>query len=129
MRYIIILLVFISVSSHADLAAFECRVESSYIATNQGVLADQPHYKHLLGGQFRVDKNTGELTGVFKTDGIKTQPSIIDYGSSQQAFKVLIPYYPETTVDFLLINSYVSHRQKPFTFLTLGAIFTGLCID
>jgi hypothetical protein len=75
-----------------------------------------------------VDKNTGAIVGAFTTDNIKKQPAIIDYGSKNQAFKVIITHYPETTVDLLLIKVYLSSSQKPFTFITLGSVFTGLCL-
>ena len=75
-----------------------------------------------------MDNNTGAIVGAFTTDNIKKQPAIIDHGSKSQDFKVIIAHYPKTTVALLLIEVYSSSSQKPFTFITSGSVFTGLCL-
>ncbi len=129
MRFLYLFLIIVSIKSYAGFDEFQCTVKHSVLVDQQGRLIDQQRHQTLIDRVFRVNKNTGAITGAFVTDGVKTQPSIIDYGSEGQPFKVLIPYYPETTVDFLLIHSYVDNPKKPFTFLTLDSIFTGLCSD
>ena len=128
MPYLFVLLMLASINAYSEYDTYSCVIKQSQFVSNQGMLADQPRHKNLVGEGFSVDKNTGVIVGALTTDNLGAQPSIIDYGSKDQAFKVIIPYYPETTVDLLLIEEYSSNNQKPFTFITLGSIFTGLCM-
>lgn len=128
MPYLFVLLMLASLNAYSEFDVYHCVIKQSQFVSNQGVLTDQLQYKNLVGKGFSVDKNTGAIVGALTTDNLHAQPSIIDYGSKDQPFKVIIPYYPETTVDLLLIEAYSSNHQKPFTFITLGSIFTGLCL-
>jgi hypothetical protein len=119
---------FTSINANSAFDVFICVIKQTQFVSEKGMLVDQPKYETLIDKEFNVDKNTGAINGVFTTDNIKEQPSIVDYGSKTQAFKVIIPHYPETTVDLLLIEEYSTNKQKPFTFITKQSIFTGLCI-
>lgn len=128
MPYLFFLLILASANAYSEFDIYHCVIKQSQFVSNQGVLADQPQHKNLVGKGFSVDKHTGAIIGALTTDNPHAQPTIVDYGSKSQTFKVLIAYYPGTTVDLLLIEEYSSHSQKPFTFITLGSIFTGLCM-
>ena len=128
MAYLFVGLMFVSINVFSAFDAFSCVVKQAQFVSNDGLLVDQARYQYLVAQEFNVDKNTGAIVGAFTTDNIKKQPAIIDYGSKNQAFKVIIAHYPETTVDLLLIEVYSSSSQKPFTFITLGSVFTGLCL-
>jgi ribosome-associated toxin RatA of RatAB toxin-antitoxin module len=128
MPYLLFLLMFTSINAYSAFDTFICTIKQSKFVSENGLLIDQPKYKHLIDQEFNVDKNTGAISGVFTTDNFKEQPSIVDYGSNNQPFKVIIAHYPKTTVDLLLIQEYSINKQKPFTFITNQSIFTGLCI-
>ena len=128
MQYLFICLMFISINAHPVFDAFSCAIRQVQVASNDGLLVDRADYQYLVHQEFNVDKNTGTIIGAFVTDNIKKQATVIDYGSTNQAFKVIIAHYPKTTVDLLLIDTHVTNRQKPFVFIVLGSVFTGLCV-
>ncbi len=128
MAYLFVGLMFVSINVYSAFDAFSCVVKQAQFVSNDGLLVDQARYQYLVAQEFDVDNNTGAIVGAFTTDNIKKQPAIIDHGSKSQDFKVIIAHYPKTTVDLLLIEVYSSSSQKPFTFITLGSVFTGLCL-
>ncbi len=93
MQYLLVCLMFVSISAHPVFDAFSCVIRQVQVVNNGGLLVDRADYQYLVHQEFNVDKNTGEIIGAFVTGNIKKQATVIDHGSTSQAFKVIIKKY------------------------------------
>lgn len=85
-----------------------------------------------VGKQFTVERNTGLMAGALKNSYF-TDPQVIDYGSSENSYKVVTTMRKEqgagagSTVFALTINEYKDGARKPFIFLANLDVYMGWC--
>ncbi len=134
-RYLMIGLVWVGLIQGAWAAiqesegkGYRCTIMDLSRTTDKGFFVKQFLYRVNVRPQtFWVDRNQGLVRGdVF--DNVNAQEiRIIDRGSEQQAFKLLSVFGPMMTIDYLQIKEYKEGAQKPFTGMSQGKAFSGLC--
>jgi hypothetical protein len=85
-----------------------------------------------IGKRFAIDKKTGSLTGdVFFAAFPFTSPQIIAKGSKDGSFKVLwlskAGGKDGAHSELLVVQEYLSHPKKPFSYFTGTMLISGLC--
>ena len=115
-------------SSYASASAYKCVVESR-LTLNDGGELENGESGFYVGKDFVVDKATGRMSGILTNHGGFGQPTVKDYGSSKQAFKVVTEFTGYTKIDYLFVKEYVEQDHKPFIFITSDEAFSGLCRD
>jgi hypothetical protein len=109
------------------LDAYKCNVTHTAGLTDTGGLAETNYSKLRLGNEFVVDRDTGRINGGLSNNNAFGQPKVLDYGSHEQAFKVVTIYKPMTTLAYLYIEEFNENREKPFMFIDGQNIFSGVC--
>ena len=111
---------------------FQCtiqRIETADTTPNKALHLKKTSY---IGKQFSVERKTGIMSGALK-NSYDTKPQIIDYGSKENAFKVVTTMRTEQGTGFgsniyaLTINEYDKSPKKPFVFLDNDVVFFGVC--
>lgn len=77
--------------------------------------------------QFIVDRSSGRVMGDVFANHDAQRVEILDPGSQQQAFKLLAVFGPNISVDYLQIKEYHLQGAKPFTGMSQGKAYTGVC--
>lgn len=77
--------------------------------------------------QFIVDRSSGRVMGDVFANHDAQRVEILDPGSNQQAFKLLAVFGPNISVDYLQIKEYHVRAEKPFTGMSQGKAYTGVC--
>ena len=108
--------------------AYKCTVKQTAGLRDNGEMSETNFSKLYLGKEFVVDKRTGLMNGGLSNHNAYGQPKVIDYGSSQQSFKVITIFNPMTAVDYLYVEEFKANSEKPFIFITCQDIFSGICI-
>ncbi len=123
-----LLLIFISYNSYSyQIDAYKCKVIGGKEVQSNGNLEATGYTNHYTNTEFVVDKETGKVIGKLINSNPQGKPQVLDYGSPQQAFKVLTVYRPIVSVDLLTINEFEESHDKTFLFQKGSTIFHGLC--
>ncbi|MBI6941304.1 hypothetical protein JET76_08125 [Pseudomonas putida] len=108
------------------LSDYRCTVERT-------VSASENSYSHIyVGKQFTVERTTGVMAGALKNSYV-TEPQVIDYGSSENSYKVVSMLRREmgdvggSNVYALTINEHKDGARKPFAFLSNDDVYLGWC--
>jgi hypothetical protein len=86
-----------------------------------------------IGKVFTVNRADGVMSGALKNAYI-TKPIVIDYGSSENALKVVTAVTsqqsggPGTVLQALNIAEYVDESAKPFVFADDDVVYFGHCV-
>lgn len=123
----LVLAILLSGYAAADIDAYKCTVNSSGALKDNGDISPSDFSKMQVGKEFVVDKGTGRIKGGLSNDNAFGEPQVLDYGSSEQAFKVITIYKPMTTVKYLYIQEFNKSEKKPFMYIDGGYIYYGLC--
>ncbi|UQN45186.1 hypothetical protein [Agarivorans sp. B2Z047] len=106
---------------------YKCKVTSAFqVGTNgqrvENVLAS------MVGSEFTVDRSTGLMVGSLKNSYV-TSPKILDFGSSENAFKAITVMKNDLTsnVYVLVVEEYIEDANKPFVFTNNSDIYYGTC--
>lgn len=88
--------------------------------------------KNFIGNSFSVNRATGEMTGALNNSFV-TGPTVIDPGSAETSYRavnsMINPVTTATNFNTLVIQEFVSGKNKPFIFLDDGVdIFYGKCV-
>jgi len=127
MQKLLIILLFIFSNSVLALENYKCEVTSAFQVDNNG-----KRYEKILapwvGSEFTVDRSSGIMTGSLKNSYV-TSPEILDFGSSENAFKVITVMKNEliSNVYVLVIEEYTEGIRKPFVFTANSDIYHGIC--
>lgn len=113
-------------SNYASASAYKCVIEERLKLTSAGEL-ESIKSGFYAGKDFVVDRATGRMSGILTNHGSFGQPEVKDYGSSDQAFKVVTEFSGNTMIDYLYVQEFVSQSDKPFIFVTSDETFSGLC--
>ncbi|MDB3923327.1 hypothetical protein N9359_04445 [Luminiphilus sp.] len=106
-------------------AAYQCVVKDAKQLADDGTLESLDDY---LGAEFVVDRATGRMNGRLKNHGYFGEPTVIDPGSKDQAFKVITVHdagFP--AVDYLYVGSFAEGYEKPFLYIDGNKVFSGAC--
>lgn len=85
-----------------------------------------------IGKQFTVERKTGLMAGALKNSYL-TEPQVIDYGSSENSYKVVTTMRKDqgagagSSLFALTINEYADGVRKPFVFLSDSDVYFGRC--
>ncbi|MGS8276881.1 hypothetical protein ACU7AI_02300 [Pseudomonas aeruginosa] len=85
-----------------------------------------------IGKQFTVERATGLMAGALKNSYV-TEPQVIDYGSSENSYKVVTTMRKNqgagagSSLFALTINEYADDVRKPFVFLSDSDVYLGWC--
>jgi hypothetical protein len=112
---------------------YECEIKTVAISdlTNEKLLSF--YKKSYIGAKFKVDVNTGKISGAFNSNPF-TKPQIIDKGSKENSFKLVQTMKLEegsgrgSNIQTLDISVYFESKEKPFVFLYNSDVFIGSCI-
>jgi hypothetical protein len=108
-------------------ATYICVVKGSY-ALEDGELRISNQAQLLKNLKFNVNRQTGEMRGTAGFESKAWSTKILDYGSSEQAFKVsYVSSYGFVHVRLLQIQEFSSGRNKDFIFTDGTEVHTGAC--
>ena len=113
-------------ANYASASAYKCVIEERLKLSNAGEL-ESIKSGFYEGKDFVVDRATGRMSGILTNHGNFGQPEVKDYGSSDQAFKVVTEFSGNTMIDYLYVQEFVTQSDKPFIFVTMDETFSGLC--
>jgi len=99
----------------------------------RAVSASESSLGHMyIGKQFTVERKSGLMAGALKNSYV-TEPQVIDYGSSENSYKVVTTMRKEqgagagSSLFALTINEYKDGARKPFVFLSDSDVYFGWC--
>ena len=130
-KWILILIVLSYSCQSFSGSIFECDLLNVWAINKHGDL-EKPKLYSDVKGKFIIDRNTGIIEG----DYISTWPNnlitvkVISYGDSNTNFKSIAIWEDQTqqiTVETISFSGKDNQTSKPFTALSMGQIYTGLC--
>jgi len=105
---------------------YRCTVEKA-------VSASASSLGHMyIGKQFKVERKSGLMAGALKNSYV-TKPQVIDYGSSENSYKVVTTMRIDqgagagSSLFALTIDEYKDEARKPFVFLSDNDVYLGWC--
>lgn len=111
---------------------YRCRIESVHRAATGPDAVLESERKSKVGKEFTVDRRSGRMIGALK-NAYATEPVVIDYGSSENAFKAVTTMTRSqglghsSSLFALVINEFDEHPKKPFAFLSGDMVYFGRC--
>lgn len=91
------------------------------------------NYSNLyIGKKFTIERYSGLMAGTLKNSYI-TKPQVIDYGSSENSYKVVTTMKLNeglgsgSNITALTVNEYEEDSKKSFVYLTNDWVFFGNC--
>lgn len=78
-----------------------------------------------IGERFAVNRSTGEVVGGPFIRASITKTTLIDSGSSANAFKAV--YITLSDAEILQIEEFAEGKEKPFVAVTLLTVLSGVC--
>ena len=131
MRWLIIVLIIQPFQIFAG-DDYKCQIERiSFARDNQGNFHDM-YVKNYVGKEFTVSRNSGLMTGILRNSYV-TIPKVIDFGSTENSYKVVTTMSKEqgvgagSNIYTLIILEYEKGPNKPFVFLENDIVFFGAC--
>jgi hypothetical protein len=112
---------------------YRCTIERVTGADMDRTDAIQSRARLYVGREFTADRRTGLMAGALKNSYV-TRPEVIDYGSSENSFKVVTTLRLEqgagrgTNVYLLVVNEYKAGPKKPFLFVDNDQVYSGNCV-
>lgn len=105
---------------------YRCSIERAVSASESSLS------QTFIGKQFTVERKTGLMAGALKNSYV-TEPQVIDYGSSENSYKVVTTMRKDqgagagSSLFALTINEYSDGVRKPFVFLSDSDVYFGWC--
>lgn len=112
---------------------YSCTISQIHSADNESNTVNNAYKKQYLGKNFTVERTSGLMIGALKNSYI-TKPQVIDYGSSENSYKVVTTLRKEqgagvgSSINALTILEYVVKPKKPFIFMDGEHVFIGKCV-
>jgi hypothetical protein len=113
--------------ANAHSSGYRCTVKDA-VTADAGVIRRTDFTKSFVGKEFVVDRSNGKMLGDFAS-GIGWDPKILDYGSSQQSFKVAYTSAPYVHVRLLNVSEFGAGNQKDFFMTDEDNFFSGKCVS
>ena len=82
---------------------------------------------HAHPSKFVVNRATGAIVGGVFHNSSADRIEVLDNGSQEQAYKLMSVFGPHISVDYLQIKSFKSQAQKPFSGMSQGQFYSGVC--
>jgi len=107
-----------------------CTIERVYRADAEAGTIYDAYQKQYLGKTFTVERTSGVMTGALKNSHV-TAPQVIDYGSTDNSYKVVTTMRKEqgagagSSISALNISEYETTTKKPFVFMSGADVFIG----
>ncbi len=125
----IILNLTIGVNSNAANGEYQCTVVDLVDTDESGRIRARPDLKgkHL---KFSVSRSTGVIIGDLFGNTTQIKPPdirVIEYGDSEQSFKVMTTYKPYISVDYLEVDEFDRSSKKTFRGMARSLMATGVC--
>lgn len=108
----------------ASASGYRCTVKDA-VTADGGVISHTELTKTYIGKEFIVDRGNGRMMGHFSGSG--WDPKVLDYGSSQQSFKVMYTSAPYVHVRTLTVQEFATDGLKNFFMLDEDNFFSGKC--
>ena len=133
-RLFLLTTIFSLLSSHSSwggVKEYHCAIKSVFKLTSDGIL--KSYSSPSLLTTFLVDKNSGLVKGYWINNEVWVTKTIIDSGSSEQSFKLLILSRDVVGpnggkhAQYLQVEEYVETFEKPFTHINGSIVTTGAC--
>jgi hypothetical protein len=127
-----IILIVLSQNVAAVGSNYKCTIERVSFASGDTGNSYELYKKLYLGKGFTVDRKSGVMVGELKNSYV-TEPQVIDYGSSENSYKVIASMRKEqgagagSNIYALTIEEFESGAKKPFVFLQNDKVFFGFC--
>lgn len=96
---------------------YKCHIKMANGLTNEGKMVETDYSRLYKNGEFVVDRGTGRTTGRIINHNAYGQPSVLDFGSKSQAYKVVTIYKPMTAIAYLYIQEFSDTQDKTFLLL------------
>ena len=130
MKYVILALSLLcgALTVHAGPYEYQCVVQQVAEVDAAGKLKTTKPSSQL---SFSVSRKSGAIIGAPFSNTVSisaTNIQVLDYGSKDQAFKVLSVYKGAfTSVDYLVVEEFADGQDKPFRGMAMSSIYTGTC--
>lgn len=127
MKSIFLLLLFFSANTFA-LEDYKCTITNGVSADAKGLLKEIGDTS-VINKVFTVNRRTGNTAGPIRNNGRFLTPNVIDFGSSENSFKVVTTMKNDitTSVYALTIEEFAEGSHKPFVYLWNSYVFYGVC--
>lgn len=133
-QLLLFLLIFYYPQAYAAGSDYKCTIERYSVASGDEGEVYESYRKIYLGKKFIVEKKSGLMAGVLKNSYF-TEPQVIDYGSSENSYKVVTIMSKQqgagagSNIYALTINEFEKTRNKNFVFMQNDEVFFGKCIN
>ena len=116
--------------SNAGEMYYYCQIVGQSKVADSGVIEPRKTYyvsyqQHL--SKFVVNRETGAIVGSVFHNSDAERVEVLDAGSKAQAYKVMSVFGPHASVDYLQINVFKQEAKKPFSGMSQGKFYSGLC--
>ena len=108
--------------------SYKCTIKSTVEVGKKGVVEHVPINIDLTGLEFVVDRDTGRMLGALENHDMGIAPKVMQRGGDQHPFTAIANHhdgYPY--VEYLQVDEWKDGYQKPFTYMSSGRLYTGLC--
>ena len=124
----IILLIALALVSTGAWGDYKCTVKSVVEVGDDGVTSTNAMLEHYVGDEFVVDSGTGRMIGDMTNHFTDFTPKVLHSGSNEVPFMALTIYdWAIPDVEYLRIDVKKDRIWKPFMYMALGRIHSGLC--
>lgn len=128
--YALLLLLLFPVASFAGESTYLCTTKQIMELSDNGLMERHAGaYEQLIGKQFSINRNTGEMTGLpFATKSYKNI-TVLDKGSGVNSYKAIVTSHPPNVwIEYIYVAEQHSGKMKPFWGTDDGnKIFSGQC--
>lgn len=121
---IALLLSFTWVGSASAVGDFKCKVIEDKKLTETGKFADAPI--SYVDREFVIDRSSGKMIGTPTNQNAFGTPTLIHAGDDKWSLKA-VTIYNDKSVEFLRVDTFVEGPQKPFLFVQVLGVASGVC--
>lgn len=128
--YTLLLLLLLPGASFAGESTYLCTTKQILELANKGLMEKHTgSYEQLVGKQFSINRNTGEMIGLPFTTKSYKKITVLDKGSGVSSYKAIVTSHPPNTwVMYIYVAEQHRGKRKPFWGTDDGnKIFSGQC--
>jgi predicted small secreted protein len=110
-----------------------CTIERLSLAQGDSGKVYENYSNIYIGKKFTIERYTGLMAGTLKNSYI-TKPQVIDYGSSENSYKVVTTMKLNeglgsgSNINALTVNEYEEDSKKSFVYLMNDWVYFGHCV-
>lgn len=128
--YTLLLLLLLPVVSFSGERTYRCTIEQILELSDNGMMEKHAGvYERLIGKQFSVNRETGEMSGLPFATKPYAKVTVLDNGGSGNSYKAIVTSHPPNMwVMYIYVAEQHGGRKKPFWGADDGdKIYSGLC--